>query len=62
MKWPTLKGRLNQPIATRCDALKQMKANGDTLSDWAERYLEKYERTEKTRSNVEKGNPPVKAG
>jgi hypothetical protein len=44
MKWPTLQGRLNQPIASRCDALKQMKANGDVLSPLAERYLEKHDK------------------
>jgi hypothetical protein len=47
MKWPTLQDRLNQPIASRCNALKQMKANGDVLSPLAERYLEKCLEKEK---------------
>ena len=39
--WPTLEGRLNQPLTSRREALEQMKRNGDTLSEWALKYLEK---------------------
>lgn len=45
-KWPTLEGRLNQPLTSRGEALRQMKANGDILSPLAERYLEKFEKEE----------------
>ena len=38
--WPTLEGRLSQPLTSRCEALKQMKANGDILSPLAEKYLQ----------------------
>ena len=40
--WPTLAGRLNQPPASRGEALRQMKANGDVLSPKAAAELEKY--------------------
>lgn len=40
-KWPTLEGRLNQPLTSRREALEQMQRNGDILSEWALRYLEK---------------------
>jgi putative endonuclease len=42
--WPTLAGRLNQPLTSRGagGALLQMKTNGDILSPLAERYLKKY--------------------
>jgi hypothetical protein len=39
--WPTLEGRLNQPLTSRREALEQMQRNGDILSEWALRYLEK---------------------
>jgi hypothetical protein len=32
-KWPTLAGRLNHPLKTRYEGLKQMKENGDILSE-----------------------------
>jgi len=48
-KWPTLKGRLNQPFATRGEAIAQMKANGDTLTPLAEKILR-----EETRGLVKK--------
>ena len=37
--WPTLAGRLSQPLTSRYEALMQMKANGDVLSPLAEKYL-----------------------
>jgi hypothetical protein len=46
-KWPTLAGRLSQPLASRAEALEQMKANGDVLSPMAERYLEKHKHDKK---------------
>jgi len=42
--WPTLAGRLSQPLTSRGEALKQMKANGIVLSPLAEKYLKKYEK------------------
>lgn len=54
-KWPTLEGRLNQPLTTRLEALKQLKAcGGVTLSPWAEKELEKLlkkEENEKSKRN-----------
>jgi len=41
-KWPTLEGRLNHPLTSRGEGLKQMKANGDILTPLAEKELEKY--------------------
>ena len=49
-KWPTLEGRLNHPLTSRGEALRQMKNNGDILTPWAEKELEKYERTQQRRS------------
>ena len=46
-KWPTLEGRLSQPLTSRGEALRQMKNNGDILTPLAEKSLEKYERTRK---------------
>ena len=40
--WPTLAGRLSQPLTSRYEALMQLKANGDILSPLAEKYLKKY--------------------
>ncbi len=40
-QWPTLEGRLNQPLTSRREALEQMQRNGDILSEWAIRYLER---------------------
>ncbi len=48
-KWPTLEGRLNQPIVSRGEALRQMKANGDILTPWAEKELQKYEEAQRTK-------------
>jgi hypothetical protein len=39
--WPTLEGRLSQPLTSRREALEQMQRNGDILSEWALQYLEK---------------------
>lgn len=51
-KWPTLEGRLNQPLTSRGEALAQMKANGDILTPLAERYLQKYnERNRKRKTD-----------
>lgn len=41
-KWPTLEGRLNHPLTSRGEGLKQMKENGDILTPLAEKELEKY--------------------
>ena len=38
-KWPTLKGRLSQPLTTTVEALQQMKRNGDILTPLAEDLL-----------------------
>ena len=43
-KWPTLEGRLSQPLTSRGEALRQMKDNGDILTPLAEKCLAKYER------------------
>lgn len=40
--WPTLAGRLNNPLMSRGEALEQMKTNGDVLSPAAQAYLNKY--------------------
>lgn len=40
-KWPTLKGRLSQPITSRREALTQLKEGGNILTPWAEKELEK---------------------
>ena len=42
--WPTLAGRLTQPLTSRYEALQQMKANGDVLSPLAEKYLRDNDR------------------
>ncbi len=39
--WPTLAGRLNQPLTSHYEALLQMRANGDVLSELVEEYLQK---------------------
>jgi len=43
-EWPTLKGRLSHPFTSRGEGLRQMKNNGDILTPWAEKELEKYEK------------------
>ena len=55
-KWPTLEGRLSQPLTSRGEALRQMKDNGDILTPLAEKYLKKYEETRNRRSKrIRKG-------
>ena len=44
MKWPTLEGRLNQPLTSEEEALEQMERNGDILTPYAKKKLEKYRR------------------
>lgn len=44
LKWPTLKGRLSQPITSTGEALQQMKANGDELTEHGQKLLNRYER------------------
>lgn len=46
-KWPTLEGRLNQPITTTLEALRQMRANGDELTEFAEKELKRLTKKEK---------------
>jgi hypothetical protein len=41
MKWPTLEGRLNQPLTSTEEAIKQMEANGDILTEYAKRIFKK---------------------
>lgn len=48
-KWPTLEGRLNQPLTCRGEAMRQMKNNGDILTPWAEKELQKYEESQRTK-------------
>ncbi len=44
-KWPTLKGRLNQPLTTENEALLQLeKIGGVTISEKAIKKLEKIKR------------------
>jgi len=38
-KWPTLEGRLNHPLTSTCEAVKQMKNNGDNLTREAKKHL-----------------------
>ena len=47
LKWPTLEGRLNQPVTTTLEALKQMQANGDELTEFAEKELKRLTKKEK---------------
>ena len=61
-KWPTLEGRLSQPLTSRREALEQMQRNGDTLSDWALRYLEKcIEKDKKLQKTAKKVKAAVDA-
>jgi hypothetical protein len=48
--WPTLSGRLNQPLTSRAEALQQAKDNGDTLSPAALKYLEKWQKRKKKKA------------
>lgn len=38
-QWPTLEGRLNQPLTSTLDALKQLKAGGIPLSPHAAKLM-----------------------
>jgi len=40
-KWPTLKGRLNQPLTTRKEALLQLKNSGMELTPKAQKELDR---------------------
>ena len=51
--WPTLVGRLMQPLTSRGEALLQMKNNGDVLTPLAERHLEKYLKSTDAKSKSE---------
>ena len=46
-RWPTLKGRINNPITTRDEAVLQMKNNGDILSLLGLKYLTRYLESER---------------
>lgn len=49
-KWPTLEGRLNQPLTSRLEALKQLKAcPGVSLSEYAEKELERLLKKEEAK-------------
>ena len=49
--WPTLQGRLNNPITSRYEGLKQMKDRGDILTEDALKQLELfYEKDTKKKS------------
>ena len=43
LKWPTLEGRLKQPLTCEKQALKQLKQSGLPLSDYGEKLLKKLE-------------------
>ena len=51
-QWPTLEGRLNQPFASRGEALLQMRNNGDILSPWAEKELERWLKKNDNKKNI----------
>lgn len=53
-RWPTLEGRLNQPLTSRREALEQMQRNGDVLSEWVLKYLEKCIEEDKDLDKVRK--------
>jgi hypothetical protein len=38
-KWPTLKGRLSQPLTTRKEAVEQLQKFGMPLTELAKKYL-----------------------
>ena len=48
-QWPTLEGRLNQPLTSRGEALRQLKDCGMELTPWAEKELQKYEETQRAK-------------
>jgi hypothetical protein len=40
--WPTLEGRLKQPLTSEKQALEQLKQSGIQLSEYGEKLLEKF--------------------
>lgn len=47
-KWPTLEGRLSQPLTTEEEALLQLeKTEGITLSEYAKKKLEKIKKRQR---------------
>jgi hypothetical protein len=46
--WPTLEGRLKNKLTSRCEALKQLKESGMTLSESAEKELKKCKKNKKS--------------
>jgi hypothetical protein len=66
-KWPTLEGRLNQPLTSEKEALLQLyKIGGCELSEAAlkrvEKYLEEDKQLEMTRNKIKKAIascPPI---
>ena len=55
-KWPTLEGRLNQPLTSTGEALEQMVRNGDVLSELGQKTLEKYRQGLKSNRQTCSGN------
>jgi len=52
-KWPTLEGRLNNPLTTDEEALIQLHhTSGVTLSDWAKKKLAKLIKKRKIYNGV----------
>ena len=43
IKWPTLEGRLKNPITSEKQALQQLKKSGLPLSEYGEKLLTKLE-------------------
>ena len=43
-KWPTIEGRLNHPLTSEIQALKQLKQSGVPLSEYGEKLLKKLEK------------------
>jgi hypothetical protein len=43
-KWPTIEGRLNHPLTSEIQALKQLKQSGVLLSEYGEKLLKKLEK------------------
>jgi hypothetical protein len=46
-KWPTLEGRLNNPLSSRKEALLQLKQNGMILSKSAQKELDRLLKKDK---------------
>ena len=43
VEWPTLEGRLKNPITSEKQAIKQLKESGVQLSEYGEKLLTKLE-------------------